>query len=47
MCRRTPFRNLTAPHFCTFLLADRAGLTYLSGIPVLTFDDRDPMELES
>ena len=30
-----------------FLPADSAGLTYLSVIPVLTFDDRDPMELES
>ena len=30
-----------------FLPADSAGLTYLSLIPVLTFDDRDPMELES
>jgi len=30
-----------------FLPADSAGLTYLSAIPVLTFDDRDPMELQS
>jgi len=30
-----------------FLPADSAGLTYLSVIPVLTFDDRDPMELQS
>ena len=30
-----------------FLPADSAGLTYLSVIPVLTFDDGDPMELES
>ena len=30
-----------------FLPADSAGFRYLSVIPVLTFDDRDPMELES
>jgi hypothetical protein len=39
--------ELDGPPLYAFLPADSAGLTYLSVIPVLTFDDRDPMELES